>query len=130
MRMRTHFFAHFTYGKALRLGNGEPSIERPKCLDARAHNIIAEAFNKQKIWKSKEMVHRRPPKVRLIGSQARCASIRCFRHTLQHAPPVRASRSSPARAPRGTRIRWARRSLSQAVAAGRNARAASSRKFV
>src|SRR5205823_9861585 len=33
--MRTHSFAHFTYGKAPHLGNGEPSIERPKCLHRR-----------------------------------------------------------------------------------------------
>src|SRR6266545_1510412 len=127
--MRTHSFAHFTYGKALHLENGEPSIERPKCLHTRAHNI-AEAFNKYEIWKSKELVHKRPRKARLIGSPARCASIRCFRQTLQHAPPARVSRSSRVLALRGTRTRLVRHSLSHPVLVGCSARAARSRRFV
>src|SRR5216117_1526595 len=47
--MRTHSFAHFTYGKELHPENGEPSIERPNRLQGQANDIIAEAFNKQEI---------------------------------------------------------------------------------
>ena len=52
--MRTHSFARFTYGKELHPENGEPSIERPNRLHGRAHDIIAEAFNKQEIKMKQE----------------------------------------------------------------------------
>lgn len=60
-------------------------------------------------WKLKEVVHRLRAKDQLIGLPALCALIRFSMRPNRRVFVAQASRSSRARAPRGTRIHSVRR---------------------
>jgi hypothetical protein len=74
-------------------------------------------------------VHSPPARARLMISLVRSGSTRRSGEAIPRGLVVRSSHSSPARAPHGTRIRWARHSSSQPVTVGCKAKVVRKKKF-